>query len=88
MRRRLSVGEGTDMDCANSSHGVRTCAQWLTREGSPAELAQTVSERQAAVAYLEAARLTDDPVERERLRRRGADLVWPGPRSSLFAGPI
>jgi hypothetical protein len=76
------------MDCANSSHGIGICPQWLSREGAPAELAQTVSERRAAVAYLEAARLTDDAVERERLRRRGADLVWPGRRSSLFTGPV
>jgi hypothetical protein len=76
------------MDCARSSHGVDTCSQWLRYEGLRAELAQRVSERQAAVAYLEAARLTDDAVERERLRRLGAELVWPGRRPSLFAGPV
>jgi hypothetical protein len=76
------------MDCARSSYGVDACSQWLRHEGLPAELAQVVSERQAAVAYLEAARLTDDAVERERLRRRGAELVWPGRRPSLIAGPV
>jgi hypothetical protein len=76
------------MDCAHSSHGVHTCPQWTPNEGLPAAVARTISERQAAVAYLEAARLTDDAVERERLRRLGADLVWPGGRSSLFAGPV
>jgi hypothetical protein len=76
------------MDCARSSHGVDTCSQWLQYEGLLVELAQRVSERQAAVAYLEAARLTDDAVERERLRRLGAELVWPGRRPSLFAGPV
>ena len=76
------------MDCARSSHEVDTCSQWLPHDGLVAELAQRVGERRAAVAYLEAARLTDDAVERERLRRLGAELVWPGRRPSLFAGPI
>jgi hypothetical protein len=76
------------MDCAQSSHGVHNCAGWLPHPGLAAELVRTVSERQAAVAYLAAARLTDDADERERLRRRGADLLWPGRRPSLFAGPI
>ena len=33
--------------------------------------------RQKAAAYLRAAKLTDDPAERESLRRRAAELLSP-----------
>jgi hypothetical protein len=38
---------------------------------------EEVRARQAAAAFLRAARLTDDPVERESLRRRAAALLAP-----------
>ncbi len=72
------------MDCTQTCHEAHARGQSLPDEGRETELAQQVSDRQAAVAYLEAARLTADVVARERLRRRGAELLWrhPGvPRS-------
>jgi hypothetical protein len=41
--------------------------------------ARTVGKRQAAAAYLDAARLTDDAAEREVLRRKAVTLLARGP---------
>ena len=38
---------------------------------------EAIRARQAAAAFLRAARLTDDPTEREWLRRRAVDLLAP-----------
>jgi hypothetical protein len=38
-------------------------------------------ERRQAAAYLREARLTDDPAEREDLRRRAAELLAPSRRA-------
>ena len=80
MRHRLIMerSEDREMDCTRGSHEFRSCPQALP---GGVLATQTAVERRAAVAYLQAARLTDDAVERERLRRRGADLLWRGPRS-------
>ncbi len=51
--------------------------------------AAEVSKRQAAAAYLRAARLTDDAAERESLRRQAAELLSPrtGDQASETASP-
>jgi hypothetical protein len=39
--------------------------------------ARELSRRQQAASYLKAARMTDDPAERESLRRKAAELLTP-----------
>ena len=63
------------MSCA------QTCCEAYTHNEPWAEeplqdgLTQRVSDRQAAVMYLQAAALTDDAEVRNLLRRRGVDLL-------------
>jgi hypothetical protein len=46
-------------------------------ERLPSGAAGEAGERKLAASYLRAARLTDDPSEREALRRRAAELLAP-----------
>jgi hypothetical protein len=54
----------------------------LPDEELPTESAAAASKRQAAAAYLRAARLTDDATERESLRRQAAELLSRRARTS------
>jgi hypothetical protein len=65
------------MDCTQRCHEAHTRGP-LPIEGLQAELAQRVRDRQAAVMYLQAAGLTDDPIARARLRRRSVQLLSGG----------
>jgi hypothetical protein len=51
-------------------------------EGSRDVAAAVARQRQAAAALLRAARLTDDPSERESLRRKAAELLEQRPWKS------
>lgn len=69
------------MDCACHEariHGLLS-DKGLSSEGLMAQSTHQISDRQAAVLYLEAARLTADRTTSEQLRRRGAELIWPRP---------
>ncbi len=70
------------MNCTQLRYEANTGEKSLLDEQVQAELAQQVSNRQAAVAYLQAARLTDDAVARDLLRRRGVELLLRRPGSS------
>ena len=63
------------MSCTQTYYEANTGASSLPDEKLQGELAQHVSDRQAAVAYLQAAGLTDDPVARDLFRRRGVELL-------------
>jgi hypothetical protein len=63
------------MNCTPLRHEAETCRGTPLGEKLQAEFAQRVSDRQAAVAYLHAAELTDDAVAREMLRRRSVQLL-------------
>lgn len=63
------------MDCTPTCHEVPALAPSLPDDVLQAERAQQIKDRQAAAGYLEAARQTADEVVRERLRRRGAELL-------------
>jgi hypothetical protein len=65
------------MDCTKACPEATSFPQ-LPQEGHPAET-QRLSDRQAAVMYLHAAELADDPLTRAQLRRRGVQLLAPPP---------
>lgn len=72
------------MDRVSKVHDAGTDRHSLPDKDVPGEPAKDVRKRQAAAAYLRAARLTDDPAERESLRRKAAELLSPrrGDRAS------
>jgi hypothetical protein len=66
---------GAAMTCAPSLHGVeRTPHRALA-----AEAASEPDDRGSAILYLRVASRCGDPLEREVLRRRAAELVMPRP---------
>jgi len=62
------------MGRATSRSDVTAGTHSPTDSESPGD-AMTVGKRQAAAAYLDAARLTDDAAEREVLRRKAVTLL-------------
>jgi hypothetical protein len=67
------------MDRMQKGHGAAK-GPWLGDEESDGRPADAAARRQAA-AYLREARLTDDPAQREALRRRAAELLAPSRRA-------
>lgn len=63
------------MNCTQTCHEADTGSESRADEQLQGGLAQRVSDRQAAVMYLQAAGLTDDAVARDLLRRRGVELL-------------
>jgi len=66
------------MECRETCHEAHPGGRWLD-EGLQAERDQELIDRQAAVMYLHAAGLTDDPRARAMLRRRGVQLLTARP---------
>ena len=59
----------------HKSHGAAE-ERWLVEEDADRRSADAAARRQAA-AYLREARLTDNPMQREELRRMAAELLAP-----------
>jgi hypothetical protein len=63
------------MSCLQACREAYTVNESWADEPLQDGLSHRVGDRQAAVMYLQAAALTDDPETRKLLRRRGVDLL-------------
>ena len=61
----------------SNHHDADTPTESLPDRDPQDPQARELSRRQQAASYLRAARMTDDPAERESLRRKAAELLAP-----------